>query len=67
MKEKTMAKYVVADGFVVAGKSGGEEVKERDVQRMDVLVESGRVIRVDAKSSATIKGVPNDASEEDQD
>ena len=45
-----MAKYIVAPGFIVAGKTDGQEVKASDVDRLDVLIESGRVIVKGAES-----------------
>lgn len=58
-------KYVVADGFIVNGKTAGEEVSEKDVERIDVLVESGRLIPAKAKSSSTITSEPADPVKED--
>lgn len=58
-------KYVVADGFIVNGKMAGEEVSEKDVERIDVLVESGRLIPAKAKSSSTITSEPADPVKED--
>ena len=60
-----MKKYVVADGFIVAGKHGGEEVKASEVERVDVLVESGRLIPVASGSSAKIKDAKTDVPKED--
>lgn len=55
-----MAKtYTVVDGFIVAGKTGGQTITEKDVERIDILVESGRVIPAKAVPSSTMK----DASE----
>lgn len=58
-------KYVVADGFIVAGKKAGSEITEKDVERIDILVESGRIIPVSAKSSGTMKAVNTDVLKED--
>jgi hypothetical protein len=61
-----MVKYFVAPGFTVAGKTGGEEVKPRDVERMDILVESGRVIVKRAESSAMMKEQPAATDSEEE-
>ena len=58
-------KYIVADGFIVAGKGAGSEITEKDVERIDILVESGRVIPVSAKSSGNMKAVNTDVLKED--
>jgi|694.fasta_scaffold110220_5 hypothetical protein len=61
-----MAKqYVVVDGFVVAGKTGGETITEADVDRIDVLIESGRVIPETPKASGKMKGANVDVPQED--
>jgi hypothetical protein len=61
-----MAKqYVVVDGFVVAGKTGGETITEADVERIDVLLESGRVIPETPKPSGKMKGANVDVPQED--
>jgi len=52
-------KFIIVDGFIVAGKTGGETITEKDVDRIDILVESGRVIPAKANTSSTMK----DASE----
>ena len=61
-----MAKYIVASGFIVAGKTEGQEVKASDVDRMDVLIESGRVIVKGAESSATMKAQPDVIDSEEE-
>lgn len=61
-----MAKYFVAPGFWVAGKTEGEEVKPSDVDRMDILVESGRVIVKGADSSSTMKAQPDVIDSEEE-
>ena len=58
-------KYIVADGFIVAGKSGGEEITEKEIERLDILLESGRIVPVSAKSSGTMKAVNHDVLKED--
>ena len=58
-------KYIVADGFIVAGKNAGSEITEKDVERIDILVESGRIIPVSAKSSGTMKAANVDVPKED--
>jgi hypothetical protein len=50
-----MAKnFIVNDGFIVAGKVGGESVKPSDVQDINILVASGRV-RVAAAEGGTME------------
>ena len=61
-----MAKYIVAPGFIVAGKTDGQEVKASDVDRLDVLIESGRVIVKGAESSATMKVQPDVIDSEEE-
>ena len=61
-----MAKYIVAPGFWVAGKTEGEEVKASDVDRLDVLIDSGRVIVKGAESSATMKAQPDVSGSEEE-
>ena len=61
-----MAKYIVAPGFIVAGKTDGQEVKASDVDRLDVLIESGRVIVKGAESSATIEPQPDLSGSEEE-
>jgi len=61
-----MAKYIVAPGFWVAGKTEGEEVKPSDVERMDILIESGRVIVKGADSSSTMKSQPDTSGSEEE-
>ena len=58
-------KYVVAEGFIVAGKSAGEVVESSEVDRVDILVESGRLVPVRAGSSAKMKGANVDVPKED--
>jgi hypothetical protein len=61
-----MAKqYVVVDGFVVAGKTGGETITEADVDRIDILIGSGRVIPETSKASGKMKGANVDVPQED--
>jgi len=66
MKEKKMAKYVVAEGFVVAGKPAGSVLKAEDVEHLDAMIASGRVIFGRPISSAKIDPVNVNASEEDE-
>lgn len=61
-----MAKYIVAPGFIVAGKTEGQEVKASDVDRLDVLIESGRVIVKGAESSSTMKAQPDQIDSEEE-
>ena len=61
-----MAKYIVAPGFWVAGKTEGEEVKSSDVDRLDVLIESGRVIVKGSESSSTMKAQPDVSGSEEE-
>ena len=58
-------KWIVAPGHVVAGKGEGSEVTKRDVERIDILVESGRLIPVAADSSAKMKSANVDVPKED--
>ena len=58
-------KWIVAPGHVVAGKGEGSEVTKRDVERIDILVESGRLIPVPAVSSAKMKAANVDVPKED--
>ncbi len=60
-----MKRYIVVEGFVVAGKSGGEEIKEMEIDRADVLLASGRIIPVSAKTSDKLKTRNPDTSQED--
>ncbi len=61
-----MSKYIVAPGFIVAGKNEGQEVKAADVDRLDVLIESGRVIVKGAESSSTMKSQPDVIDSEEE-
>ena len=61
-----MSKYIVAPGFIVAGKNEGQEVKASDVDRLDVLIESGRVIVKGAESSSTMKSQPDVIDSEEE-
>ena len=61
-----MAKYIVAPGFIVAGKTEGAEVKASDVDRLDVLIESGRVIVKAPESSSTMKSQPDVSGSEEE-
>ena len=61
-----MSKYIVAPGFIVAGKNEGQEVKAVDVDRLDVLIESGRVIVKGAESSSTMKSQPDVIDSEEE-
>ena len=58
-------KWIVAPGHVVAGKGEGSEVTKRDVDRIDILVESGRLIPVPPDSSAKMKSANVDVPKED--
>ena len=58
-------KWIVAPGHVVAGKGEGSEVTKRDVDRIDILVESGRLIPVRPDSSAKMKSANVDVPKED--
>jgi hypothetical protein len=59
-------KYVVNDGFIVAGKQGGESVRPSDVQDISILVASGRV-RVEAAEGGTMKKSDKPTIKEDKD
>ena len=61
-----MTKFIVAPGFIVAGKTEGQEVKASDVDRLDVLIESGRIIVKGAESSATMKAQPDVSGSEEE-
>jgi hypothetical protein len=61
-----MAKFIVAPGFIVAGKSEGQEVKASDVDRLDVMIESGRVIVKAPESSSTMKSQPDAIDSEEE-
>ena len=61
-----MTKFIVAPGFIVAGKNEGQEVKASDVDRLDVLIESGRVIVKGADSSSTMKSQPDASGSEEE-
>jgi hypothetical protein len=62
-----MAKrYIVNDGFIVAGKAGGESVKPSDVQDINILVESGRV-RVDTADGGTMEKSDKLTNKKDKD
>ncbi len=61
-----MSKYIVAPGFIVAGKTEGQEVKASDLDRLDVLIESGRVIVKGAESSSTMKSQPDVSRSEEE-
>ena len=58
-------KWIVAPGHVVAGKGEGSEVTKRDVERIDILIESGRLIPVPPDSSAKMKAANVDVPKED--
>ena len=61
-----MAKFIVAPGFIVAGKTEGQEVEASDVDRLDVMIESGRVIVKAAESSSTMKAQPDVSGSEEE-
>jgi hypothetical protein len=61
-----MAKFIVAPGFIVAGKTEGQEVKASDVDRLDVMIESGRVIVKAPESSSTMKAQPDVSGSEEE-
>lgn len=58
-------KYVIVDGFIVADKAGGEIITDADVPRVDILLESGRIIPAASASSAKIKDAKTDVPKED--
>jgi hypothetical protein len=61
-----MAKnYEVAEGFIVAGRSAGETITAADVDNVDVLVESGRIIPEPSRASAKMKSDNADVRKED--
>jgi hypothetical protein len=57
-------KYVVAPGFVVNGKGEGSIILAKDVEHLDALVGSGRLIPEPVKASSTMKSVNHDDPEE---
>jgi hypothetical protein len=57
--------WIVAPGHVVAGKGEGSTITKNDIDRIDILVESGRLIPVPAKSSGNMKAVNTDVLKED--
>jgi len=57
-------KFIVAEGFIVAGKTAGETITEKDVDRIDILVESGRVIPAKANTSSTMKDATESPKED---
>jgi hypothetical protein len=62
-----MAKrYEVAEGFIVAGKSAGERVSAAEVDNVDVLIASGRLIPEQVRASAKIKSDNADVRKEDE-
>ena len=61
-----MAKFIVAPGFIVGGKTEGQEVKASDVDRLDVMIESGRVIVKGAESSSTMTLQPDAIDSEEE-
>jgi hypothetical protein len=61
-----MAKFIVAPGFVVGGKTEGQEVKTSDVDRLDIMIESGRVVVKAAESSSTMKTQPDVSGSEEE-
>ena len=61
-----MAKFIVAPGFIVGGKTEGQEVRASDVDRLDVMIESGRVIVKGADSSSTMKPQPDAYGSEEE-
>jgi hypothetical protein len=61
-----MAKFIVAPGFVVGGKTEGQEVKKSDVDRLDIMIESGRVVVKAAESSSTMKSQPDVSGSEEE-
>ena len=62
-----MAKtYIVNDGFIVAGKVGGESVKPSEVQDIDILIASGRV-RVGSADGGTIEKSEKLTTKKDKD
>ena len=59
-------KCIVADGYIVAGRTGGEELTDRDIDHVDALLGSGRIIPAPAKSSGNMKAVNADVPKEDE-
>jgi hypothetical protein len=57
-------KFIIVDGFIVAGKGGGEVITEKDVDRIDILLESGRVIPAKANTSSTMKDATESPKED---
>ena len=61
-----MAKFIVAPGYIVAGKTGGQDIKPSDVDRLDIMIESGRVVVKAAESSSTMKTQPDVSGSEEE-
>ena len=57
--------WIVAPGHVVAGKGEGSTITKKDIDRIDILVESGRVIPETPKASGKMKGANVDVPQED--
>jgi hypothetical protein len=57
-------KYIVAPGFVVAGRGEGSTVAEKDVQNLDAMLASGRLIPEPVTASVTMKDANRNDSEE---
>jgi len=58
--------WIVAPGHVVAGKGEGSTITKKDIDRIEILVASGRLIPVAPDSSAKIKAVKHDVPKEDE-
>ena len=58
--------WIVAPGHVVADKGEGSTITKKDIDRIDILVASGRLIPVAPDSSAKMKAVKHDVPKEDE-
>lgn len=63
-KRKT---YIVAEGCIVSGKPAGSVLEDRDIEHLEAMLASGRVIPTSPESSGKMKPVNANASEEDAD
>lgn len=59
--------YIVAEGCIVSGKPAGSVLDERDIEHLDAMLASGRVIPASPESSGKMNPVNANASEEDAD
>jgi hypothetical protein len=57
-------KYIVAPGFVVAGRGEGSVLTAKDVENLDAMLASGRLIPEPVRASSTMKDANRNDSEE---